>query len=74
MFKYEIQAPSSGYPGEMRLEGSVATPADSSQSQTSRDPWNLGREMGERHAPAVSDDNELCVSFGLQVSTKARVK
>lgn len=47
MFKYEMQAPSSGYPEEMRLKGLVATPADSSQSQTSRDPWSLAVKWGK---------------------------
>lgn len=76
MFKYEMQAPSSGHHGEMKIKGLVATPGDSSQSQTSGDPWSLSRDMWERHAPAVSGDKELCVSFGLHVSTfpKARIK
>lgn len=47
VFKYEMQAPSSGHHGKMKIKGLVATPADSSKSKPLGDPWSLSREMWE---------------------------
>lgn len=64
MLYYEIQAPSSGDRGEMRMKGSMVTPAIHPASQTSGDPRSPSREMWGRQASAVSGDKRLSVSLG----------